>query len=64
LVVNAGPERSEVYVNGTFKGHSPFVGEIACERDAPIRVELIPEGKVPKRYERPCVPGTLLIEDE
>lgn len=62
LVVSAGPERSELYVNGVFRGHSPFVGEIQCKPGQPVIVELVPEKKAPLRFERRCVGGTVRVE--
>lgn len=62
LMVSAGPERSELFVNGVFKGHSPFVGEIHCKPGEPVVVELVPEDKAPIRFERTCAAGTVRVE--
>ncbi|HEY3236945.1 MAG TPA: hypothetical protein VGJ84_19660 [Polyangiaceae bacterium] len=62
LVVTAGPPRSEVYVNGSFVGHSPFVGDAVCKAGRSVTIELMPLKGAPLRFERPCLPGTLRVE--
>lgn len=42
LSVMAGPERSEVYVNGSRLGLSPYVGDYSCKQGEPLRIEIVP----------------------
>lgn len=62
LVVTAGPERSEVFVNRASVGHAPFMGDVTCRAGDRLRVELMPPSGAPRTYDRMCMPGTLRIE--
>jgi len=42
LSVAAGPERSEVYVNGSRLGWSPYVGDYTCKQGEQLRIEIVP----------------------
>jgi hypothetical protein len=42
LSVLAGPERSEVFVNGTRLGYSPYLGDYTCKRGEGLRIEVVP----------------------
>jgi hypothetical protein len=42
LSVVAGPEHSEVYVNGSRLGSSPYIGEYTCKQGEPLRIEIVP----------------------
>jgi hypothetical protein len=61
LGISAGPERSEIYVNGRLLGHTPFVGDISCKTGMPLRIELVPPAGPPIVYQRECRGGMLEI---
>jgi len=42
LSVMAGPEHSEVYVNGSHLGSSPYLGDYTCKQGEPLRIEVVP----------------------
>jgi hypothetical protein len=42
LSVVAGPEHSEVYVNGSRLGSSPYLGDYTCKQGEPLRIEIVP----------------------
>lgn len=59
--IMAGPPRSEVFVNGVSKGHTPFLGDISCKAGEQLKIEIVPEKGKLLRYTRSCLPGTLRI---
>jgi len=42
LSVLAGPERSEVFVNGSPLGLTPYLGDLSCKQGEPLRIEVVP----------------------
>ncbi len=62
LSISAGPPRSEVWVNGSKRGNTPFLGEVSCKVGAPIRIEVVPPRGAPLVYERECKPGNVVID--
>jgi len=42
LSVVTGPERSEVYVNGSRLGLSPYIGDYTCKQGEKLRIEVVP----------------------
>jgi hypothetical protein len=64
LYVNAGPERSYVYVNGNRVGQTPFVGEVTCREGDPVRVDVDPPKGVPMRFVGQCVGRMLTVKKE
>jgi hypothetical protein len=42
LSVLAGPERSEVFVNGSRLGLTPYLGDLSCKQGEPLRIEVVP----------------------
>jgi hypothetical protein len=63
LMVTAGPDRSDVLVDGVNVGNSPFVGEVTCKAGERIQIQVVPAKGEPRKYERVCTPGaTLRIE--
>jgi hypothetical protein len=62
LVVSS-KDRSEVYVNGVFFGHGPYVGTITCHPGEAVKIDLIPPSGAPRTHERLCHGGTLRIEE-
>lgn len=61
LSVNAGPERSEVYVNGSLLGLSPYVGDLTCKEGEQLRVEVVPPKGALVTRSATCEGRTLLI---
>ena len=61
LSVLVGPERSEVFVNGSRLGLTPYLGDLSCKQGEPLRVEVVPahEGLISRSAI--CEGGTLLI---
>jgi len=47
LLVDVGPGRSEVFVQGRKVGHTPYVGQINCSEGQPIRIEILPPQGAP-----------------
>lgn len=43
LSVVVGPPRSEVYVNGSRIGYSPYLGDFSCKSGERLHVEVVPE---------------------
>jgi hypothetical protein len=63
LVVSVGPDRSEVLVNGSVVGQSPFVGDLSCKRGEELRIDLLPKRGLPSRFTRACTEGTVRVGD-
>jgi hypothetical protein len=63
LVVYAKSERAEVRVDGAKLGSSPYLGETSCRAGETVVVELVPARGSIKRYERPCAPGAIRIDE-
>jgi hypothetical protein len=61
LSVNAGPERSEVYVNGSRIGLSPYLGDYTCKQGEQLRVEVVPPKGALVTRAATCEGQTLLI---
>lgn len=59
LGVNYGEPRSEVYVNGSLVGQTPFLGDTSCKSGQPIRIEVVPKSGLPLTYLRRCQGGSL-----
>lgn len=64
LSVQVGPPRSELRVNGRFLGHTPFVGQIACEKGETVKLDVLPPRGMPKHYEIPCTGGEMRLDEE
>ncbi len=47
LIVDWGPERSEVYVGGERVGQTPYVGQVSCQDGAEVEVTVLPRVGVP-----------------
>jgi len=54
IVVDQGPERSLVYLNGEQVGQTPYVGQISCEDGTSIRVTVLPAAGAPIRSRVAC----------
>lgn len=61
LSVNAGPERSEVYVNGSRIGLSPYLGDYSCKQGEQLRVEIVPPQGALVTRSAACEGRTILI---
>ena len=59
ILVDFGTPRSEVYVNGTRRGLTPYIGEVNCLPDAEVRVEVLPPKGLPRAGKLKCQPGVL-----
>lgn len=47
LLVDLGPERSVVYVNGTKVGRVPYGGHVVCQEGEKVKVEVLPPQGLP-----------------
>lgn len=63
LSVLAGPERSEVFVNGTRLGLSPYLGDFTCKEGEDLNVQVIPSRGALITRQAKCGGQTLLIRD-
>jgi len=61
LSVLAGPERSEVYVNGSRLGLSPYLGDYTCKAGEQLRIEVVPAHQGLITRSATCEGQTLLI---
>ena len=61
LSVVAGPERSEVYVNGSRLGLSPYLGDYTCKAGEQLRIEVVPAHQGLISRSATCEGRTLLI---
>jgi hypothetical protein len=63
LSVVVGPERSEVFVNGTRLGLSPYLGDFTCKEGEDLRVQVVPSRGALITRQAKCGGQTLLIRD-
>jgi len=61
LSVVAGPERSEVYVNGSRLGLSPYLGDYTCKQGEELRIEVVPAHQALITRSATCEGQTLWI---
>lgn len=61
LSISAGEPRSEVFVNGVRRGHTPFLGDVSCKIGEPLMIQVIPKKGALLVFERICRPGTLSL---
>ena len=54
LVVDFGPERSDVYLGGRKVGKVPYVGHVHCKLGELVRVQVLPPQGPPISREVPC----------
>ncbi len=62
LLVNVGTDRSEVYVDGSKLGSSPYVGTISCVAGSKVQIEVVITKGVVYAYERTCEPGMIRVD--
>jgi hypothetical protein len=60
LVVSAGPARSQVYVQGSRVGGTPYVGDVSCAEGEPVKVDVVPPRGMPLSFTRRCQSGATL----
>jgi hypothetical protein len=60
LLVDVGPERSEVYVQGRLVGHTPYVGQVSCAEGQPIKIDILPPEGAPAVRSAVCRGDTIL----
>jgi len=64
ISVRVGPSRSELRLDGVLVGHTPYVGQITCQRGRTVKINLLPPKGMPKDYEIPCLDGEMRLLDE
>lgn len=62
LGVSVGSPRSEVYVNGSLVGQTPFLGDTSCKSGQSVRIEVVPDKGPPLTYLRECLGGSVDIK--
>ena len=63
LSVTVGPERSEIFVNGTRLGLSPYLGDFTCKEGESLEIQVVPVHLPLVTRQAKCVGKTLLIRD-
>ena len=64
ISVRVGPSRSELRLDGVLVGHTPYVGQITCQKGRTVKINLLPPKGMPKDYEIPCLDGEMRLLDE
>lgn len=54
IIVDLGPERSKVFINGTHVGQTPYGGQLSCGNKANIELVVLPETGPPLRRILTC----------
>ncbi len=62
ILVDLGPERSDVYVNGQRVGQTPFGGQVSCSLDEILKVQVLPARGIPLERTVVCRGDTLVIQ--
>jgi len=62
-MVTAGPDRSDVFIDGANVGKSPYVGDISCRAGDTVLVRIVPIRGNPIEFQRPCTKGTLRVDE-
>jgi hypothetical protein len=60
--VSVGPDRADVYVDGSRLGQVPFVGDTSCRVGEMIDVEVAPKTGKRLKFQKPCEAGTVRFE--
>lgn len=64
ILVDLGPERSEVFLDGHLVGHTPYVGQVSCTTEAPVRIEVLPAQGAPIKRIVVCRGANLIAAQE
>lgn len=56
ILVDIGPPRSDVFVDGRRVGQTPFLGQVRCRPGREISIHVIPERGLPLEEKRVCPP--------
>jgi hypothetical protein len=56
ILIDLGPPRSEVFVDGHSVGRSPFMGQVKCRPGREISIVVVPERGLPIEEKRVCPP--------
>jgi hypothetical protein len=54
ILIDLGPPRSEVFVDGRRVGHTPFVGQVMCRPGREISNHVVPARGFPLEEQRVC----------
>jgi hypothetical protein len=60
LLVDLGPERSEVFIDGHLVGRTPYVGQASCIEGAQLRIEVLPPSGAPITRKAECRGSTIV----
>lgn len=60
--ITAGPDRSDVYVDGSKLGQVPYLGDSSCRAGEPVSIEIVPKTGNKLKFERTCELGTIRVE--
>jgi hypothetical protein len=61
-MITAGPDRSEVFIDGADVGKTPYVGDASCRLGETVHVRIIPSHGLPLDFDRICNKGSLKVE--
>lgn len=56
ILIDLGPPRSEVFVDGRKVGQTPFLGQVKCRPGREIKIQIVPERGLPFEERRLCPP--------
>jgi hypothetical protein len=56
ILVDVGPPRSDVFVDGRRVGQTPFLGQVRCRPGREISIHVVPERGLPLQEKRVCPP--------
>ena len=63
ILVDLGPERSEVYVGGSHVGRTPYGGQISCMLGEKLKIQVLPPRGVPVSREVVCQGDTVVVRE-
>ncbi len=64
ILVDLGPERSDVYVNGRKVGKTPYGGQVSCLDGETIQVQVVPARGVPINARVKCFGRAVKLKKE
>ncbi len=62
LYIDVGAERSKVFVNGSYVGHTPYIGEVGCRVGELVEVDVDPPVGLPLHFTGRCEGTTLTVK--